>query len=265
LYPFRAYVPNLQRWLNQDPIQEGGGINLYGFVGNNPVNEVDPFGLEGNPIISTIPGASGAWNSDAAGSGGSFYGPGLYQSLEIQAQQEAAYQAYVDAINHGIDQMLDNLYPDKGGVTDLSADGVELYLAATGVGELADLGIGAGKSLATKCPLKQLSAAASRAAQSVGPGKGPLYGTHVHTAFQAEVDALGNSTLFTEQSYLNGVPVPYGTPGSIRIDVGVGTVDNPSAVYDLKTGSATLTPARIQQIQAQLPGGSSVPAFTVRP
>jgi RHS repeat-associated protein len=45
LYPFRAYVPNLQRWLNQDPIQETGGINLYGFVGNSPVNFIDPFGL----------------------------------------------------------------------------------------------------------------------------------------------------------------------------------------------------------------------------
>ena len=41
----RFYDPNLQRWLNHDPIGERGGINLYGFVGNNPVNYVDPFGL----------------------------------------------------------------------------------------------------------------------------------------------------------------------------------------------------------------------------
>jgi RHS repeat-associated protein len=33
------------RWLNRDPIQEAGGINLYGFVGNSPVNNVDPYGL----------------------------------------------------------------------------------------------------------------------------------------------------------------------------------------------------------------------------
>ena len=25
LYPYRAYEPNLQRWMNQDPIQEAGG------------------------------------------------------------------------------------------------------------------------------------------------------------------------------------------------------------------------------------------------
>ena len=33
-------------WLNRDPIFESGGINLYGFVGNNPQKFVDPFGRE---------------------------------------------------------------------------------------------------------------------------------------------------------------------------------------------------------------------------
>ncbi len=41
----RFYDPSLQRWINQDPIGEAGGINLYGFVGNDPVNRVDPWGL----------------------------------------------------------------------------------------------------------------------------------------------------------------------------------------------------------------------------
>ncbi|MBI4658415.1 MAG: RHS repeat-associated core domain-containing protein [Verrucomicrobia bacterium] len=38
------YDPNLQRWLTLDPIGEAGGINLYQFVGNDPVNKVDPWG-----------------------------------------------------------------------------------------------------------------------------------------------------------------------------------------------------------------------------
>lgn len=44
-FGFRFYEPNFQRWLNRDPIQESGGINLYGFVGNNSMKFVDPLGL----------------------------------------------------------------------------------------------------------------------------------------------------------------------------------------------------------------------------
>jgi uncharacterized protein RhaS with RHS repeats len=33
------------RWLSRDPIGENGGANLYSFVGNNPVERVDPLGL----------------------------------------------------------------------------------------------------------------------------------------------------------------------------------------------------------------------------
>jgi RHS repeat-associated protein len=40
----RAYDPNLQRWIQRDPIGEMGGINLYGFVGNSPLSWVDPWG-----------------------------------------------------------------------------------------------------------------------------------------------------------------------------------------------------------------------------
>jgi RHS repeat-associated protein len=42
---FRAYDPNLGRWLNRDPLGERGGLNLYGYAGNNPICFVDPFGL----------------------------------------------------------------------------------------------------------------------------------------------------------------------------------------------------------------------------
>jgi len=35
----------LCRWISEDPIREFGGINLYQFCWNNPVNGVDPWGL----------------------------------------------------------------------------------------------------------------------------------------------------------------------------------------------------------------------------
>jgi uncharacterized protein RhaS with RHS repeats len=33
--------------VNRDPIEEWGGYNLYEMTDNNPVNEVDPLGLDG--------------------------------------------------------------------------------------------------------------------------------------------------------------------------------------------------------------------------
>jgi len=42
---YRAYDANLGRWLSRDPIAESGGVNLYGYVKNNPTTLVDLFGL----------------------------------------------------------------------------------------------------------------------------------------------------------------------------------------------------------------------------
>jgi RHS repeat-associated protein len=44
---FRWFSPTLGRWVSLDPIRfAGGDVNLYGFVGNNPENQVDPSGLQ---------------------------------------------------------------------------------------------------------------------------------------------------------------------------------------------------------------------------
>jgi RHS repeat-associated protein len=72
-YGQRFYDSRTGRFLNRDPLGEEGGLNLYGFVANNPMNFVDPLGLSalgdlgaapvisvGNVLIGTADSISGA-------------------------------------------------------------------------------------------------------------------------------------------------------------------------------------------------------------
>jgi RHS repeat-associated protein len=43
---YRFYDPAVGRWLNRDPMGESGGLNIYAYVGGNPLSYTDPNGLE---------------------------------------------------------------------------------------------------------------------------------------------------------------------------------------------------------------------------
>ena len=45
-YGMRIYLPSLGRFLNQDPMGERGGLNLYAFVRNDGVNNLDYLGMD---------------------------------------------------------------------------------------------------------------------------------------------------------------------------------------------------------------------------
>jgi RHS repeat-associated protein len=64
---YRAYNPTLGRWISRDPIGENGGINLYGYVRNQPLLRVDPLGLqdEARPPGIDGPGYYGAGTRNA--------------------------------------------------------------------------------------------------------------------------------------------------------------------------------------------------------
>ena len=49
-FGYRFYSPASGTWLNRDPLREGGGVNLYGMVDNDPVNSVDGYGLWRLPL-----------------------------------------------------------------------------------------------------------------------------------------------------------------------------------------------------------------------
>jgi len=51
---YRDYDPSLGRYIQSDPIGLQGGMNTYGYVGGNPVNYIDPYGL----FASSIPGVA---------------------------------------------------------------------------------------------------------------------------------------------------------------------------------------------------------------
>ena len=71
-YRYRLYSQDLGRWISRDPLEEEGGINLYAYVDNDPVNLVDPDGE--NPIAGAVEGGE---IGSAFGPGGTIIGAGL--------------------------------------------------------------------------------------------------------------------------------------------------------------------------------------------
>jgi RHS repeat-associated protein len=45
----RYFDPSTARYLTPDPLGQAGGLNLYAFVGGDPVNAIDPLGLQAIP------------------------------------------------------------------------------------------------------------------------------------------------------------------------------------------------------------------------
>ena len=80
-YGYRYYDSANGRWLGRDPAEEKGGVNLFGFVGNNAIENVDILGLSWkkvNCVDFSIDFSASAY----AGVGGSVGIGGSYEMCE---------------------------------------------------------------------------------------------------------------------------------------------------------------------------------------
>ena len=59
-YGFRYYSPELGRWPSRDPIEESGGVNLYGMVENRALNNIDILGQSDGVLAACACGAGAA-------------------------------------------------------------------------------------------------------------------------------------------------------------------------------------------------------------
>lgn len=84
-----------------------------------------------------------------------------------------------------------------------------------------------------------------------------------HSNSKQLVDGSSLKNVRTEVSYLNGIEVPYGTKGSVRLDAVLYSKNKIVGVWDLKTGNAGLSQRRINQILSHLP--NSAPINILRP
>jgi RHS repeat-associated protein len=99
LYYYRAryYSPALQRFVSEDPVGTSGGINLYAYVGNDPINFSDPQGLWPSK------GALGVGGHIHQGSAANVLGSRLSPE-ELSKLQQGLYDADWDPGAQDVDQ-----------------------------------------------------------------------------------------------------------------------------------------------------------------
>jgi RHS repeat-associated protein len=75
---YRAYDPDIGRWLTRDPISERGGVNLYDYVSNQVTGARDPLGL----VVPKYPAPTAAALLNVCPTGGFVYISGSLDPLQ---------------------------------------------------------------------------------------------------------------------------------------------------------------------------------------
>ena len=94
-YAYRYYDPVTGRWPSRDPIQERGGLNLYGFVGNDGIGRIDKLGL--------IPNI-GLWQQPTP--------PASSSSIDTNGKAAGTNELIIGLISRiGVDGSISNTFP----------------------------------------------------------------------------------------------------------------------------------------------------------
>jgi len=132
-YLYRYYDPLTGRWPSRDPIEESGGLNLYGFVGNRSIWLFDHLGLKTSKqkIIGSVK-ESFTWIQTNIGPDGTAIEKpktgithfSAYSSISTETGCTITIEVPI-ALKGGVDTKLSDFYrlPDYVALTDTEAEG----------------------------------------------------------------------------------------------------------------------------------------------
>ena len=128
----RYYDPAVRRFISEDPIGfDGGDLNLYAYVGNNPIIFTDPSGLCGQSLWNYVDNAASAWSTMID-----------YASLTKAITPAGAAISSTSLILDKVD-VASNLFPDSNAKSffNLGLNTVQIGLTLAGGGAPVSIGV----------------------------------------------------------------------------------------------------------------------------